>query len=259
MKYKKWFKRKYSKRQWKCYDRCLAGLKKWKKQGKRVKFLTLTLPACNCCYLPVQRDLDGEVKLEKDIDGIHKVVQDCWRLLYKRMKLEFGDFEYFGVRTGEGNGVFHAVIQYDEKIPYEWLQENWVEIAGTNFVWIVDPYRSKHGKVRDEYDMTHYLMSQYVGFDQPDFVYGYSSGWVYKGFTKDYDSLKKRCKDYNKPYQGWNGEIYYSTDYKGFYEKWDMVLDERLLEEENSVSGFSRFMDNLKRFQSNEYRYMEVY
>lgn len=173
---------KYNVARWRCFDRCLLGLKKYKKLGLNIRFLTLTLPACNCCHKPVVRPLNYDVDgftLEKDFDSSMSVVQGLFRRLYWRLnrltvyklvvgdyvnkyvsylsvenaieiygynvdwkELSFKDTPYFAVRTGEGNGVVHVVLACDY-IPFKWLMTHWVSIAGTCYIWINDPYSSK--------------------------------------------------------------------------------------------------------------------
>jgi len=273
----------YSPAQWRCFDRCLIGLKKFKRLGLRIRFLTLTLPACNAVYKPGVRSLfSGESEpLLKDLKLSKALVQVLWRILYLRLcrltvvdlvcdgyldvgraedlygddwhLVDFANVPYFSVHTSEGNGVLHCVLACDY-IPFEWIMENWVEIAGTCYIFINDPYSSKRRRfrrgTRSEADVAHYLMAQYVGIRQPDFVYGWSRNWVYKGFTKDYAELRRVCKDYSKVYVNRYGLEWYPVDYRKLWVEWEKMVDDKVFGVSHKLDGFDEFMGSVRSYIS---------
>lgn len=245
----------FTPKQWRCFGRCIDGLKKCRVKGKRIRFLTLTLPACNCVVSGVQSSLYGDVHVMHDNDGKRELIQKLWRVLYMRLsRLTSGDllameyideadvniyydgcvdkkliFDYFSVRTDEGNGVIHIVFSGDY-IPFVWLMENWLDISGTNFIWINDPYKQTYNgrRVRNEYDVSMYLMSQYISIKQGnDFVYGYSHDWLYDGYCKDYVEMRKCCKNFDVDPVNMFGIEVYPIDYNKFRKKWDVWLMDR--------------------------------
>lgn len=213
---------KWDKKRKKAYARCLDGLRKASILGNRVRFLTLTTPACN-----------GE---NLDNDNKRKLIQLLWRLLYFRIKdsVCYNIDAYFSVRTSEGNGVIHVVFTGDY-IDFEWLQEEWVKINGSNFIWICDPYKY----FKDDKSVARYFVSQYIGVCQPDdFVYGFSHNWIYPGFIKDFKECKKCSCDYSvEPvYIDYYGYPHFKVDYVKLYDKWfDWIEDKVLMHRYNEV------------------------
>jgi hypothetical protein len=224
---------KYTSPQWRCFDRCILGLKKYKKLGIPVRFLTLTLPQCNCVYKPAQMSLDGSLntvsgELEHDNEGKKRLVQILWRLLYKRIEHEYGPIPYFAVRTSESNGVLHVVLA-GPYIPFAWIMEQWTEIAGTVYIWICDPYHRRGFRMRKPADVAHYLMAQYVGFKQPDFTFGWSHNWVYPGFARDYAKLRSTCRNTSVPpiFEGY-GNVVFPIDIEWLNREWEALMEKKV-------------------------------
>ena len=161
----------------------------------------------------------------------------------------FDDLPYFSVRTPEGNGVCHVVLAC-EYIPFEWLMEQWVDIAGTCFVYINDPYKVTRRGRRDERDVARYLMSQYVGFKQPDFIYGSSCNWVFKGYVPVFNKYRDEFRDFSRdPYYIGFGHVCYPYDHKGFWCFWDSFMESRLSQDES----FKCFMSQVRECSGSKY------
>jgi len=206
----------WSGKQKKAFSRCLDGLRKANILGDRVRFLTLTTPACN-----------GENLSSSDKKVL---IQKLWRLLYKRIKdvnCEYDIDRYFSVRTAEGNGVIHVVF-VGTRIDFAWIMEQWVEINGTPFIWICNPYK----RFKSDKDVARYFVSQYIGFEQgSDFTYGFSQNWVYKGSNKDYLECKRWCRDYDREpiFVNYFGEPIYHLDYEMLGNVWYDWLEDKFL------------------------------
>lgn len=189
-----------------CFDRCLSGLRRARILGKKIRFITLTTPACN------GEDLSSDDK--------KNLIQDLFRRLYKKYH-ESGLIEdYFGVRTGEGNGVMH-IVYVGQYIDFRDLMEDWVKLNGTCYVWITDPYKHFNSDV----DVAEYFMTQYIAFqDGVDYTYGFSHNWIYQGWFKDYCVIRK-CSKQNEKVLSPDGYSYYPIDYDLFYSSWNLHLN----------------------------------
>jgi len=80
------------------------GFDLWKDRGRILRFLTLTA---------------------MDVRGF----RTNWRKLKRFLVTKMGDFEYFGVRTGEGLGVVHLVY-VGKSVRYKELSNIWEKISG---------------------------------------------------------------------------------------------------------------------------------
>lgn len=129
-------------------------------------------------------------------------VQTSFHVLKERIKREFGDFEYFKVRTNEGNGVIH-ILYRGRYIPKWWLKNAWFDIHRT---YIVDIR-----VVRGIKGLAKYVISQYVCNQRSSYQRcSYSANWVFPGFAKRWYTIRRwfRQKDdkywtYTKAFEVW--------------------------------------------------------
>src|SRR2546428_5615851 len=128
------------------YQRCMSFLSVWLFRKMRILWVTLTTAP------------GGE---PRKMAYRHK-------LLLSRVasQLKYRNVEYFYVRTGEGNGVLHALWAWRPAkgenrifyIPREWLHEAWRELHGAPITKVKKFRKDAHEGRR----MARYLMTQYV-------------------------------------------------------------------------------------------------
>lgn len=169
-----------------CFHRAISGFKVGSLKGEKVRFMTLTTSPLTVEGLtPVQR-------LE--------LLQRDLRAFTRRIDREFGRFDYLSVRTLEGYGVVH-ILYRGSYIPKSWIVENWNELHGSFIVDVREPRGSSFDGAR--YVVSQYLSEQRIKNDNfdlkgrklPDFIYGYSKDWVFKGFVGEWNRLKSFCYD----------------------------------------------------------------
>jgi len=167
----------WTKKQRRAFQRILSGLKRSQYLGQPIRFMTLT-SALQGRWLFLNRDFS---------------------VLVKRIKKHFGQFDYFKIKTNEGNGVLH-VLYRGGYIPQKWLSRNWEQIHGAK---IVDIRLFRSGGKR----LARYISSQYLA-GQTGFVrMSWSWKWVAKGFVKVWYHLIK------------------TFGYKLALAKWDIFLE----------------------------------
>lgn len=118
-------------------------------------------------------------------------------------------FEYFAVFTDEGLGVIH-VIYAGDFIPFQWLQDTWIDIHtayGVNIQKVRNfkksavkkgsyhRYRGKSGdKVYYPAGLAGYMLQQYLKGQSAIRWLSHSRGWVYPGFVDDWRKVKRATK-----------------------------------------------------------------
>jgi hypothetical protein len=166
----------WTSKQKRCYQRIQSGFTVANRYGNTVRFITITSSVYS-------------TQLQK-----HK------RILFKRIKRKFGEFEYLGVRTSEGNGVVH-ILYRGCFIPQAWLSNAWRDIHNSPVVDIrvVRPFRG----------LGRYIVSQYLSDQDSAFQrYSWSWGWVYRGFVRNWKTIcRLSCPDYKLAVQRWNGHL----------------------------------------------------
>jgi hypothetical protein len=140
-------------------------------------------------------------------------IRKSWNNFVKQVRNNFGKFEYVAIFTDEGYGVIHVVF-VGTYIPFEWIQERWKKIHGAFHVNIqkIRPYSNKrhrkgmwwtyraksHDKVYFPPGLASYVLNQYLADQNAIRSINWSRGWVYPGFVKDWESIKKRYKHEGK-------------------------------------------------------------
>jgi hypothetical protein len=112
------------------------------------------------------RDLD----LNADFQVLRKRILRRWPRL---------GFEYWKLRTSEGNGVLHIVYS-GPYIPVAWLKQTWNEIHGGSYIVYLQQLRGKSKRV------VNYLMGHYMTSHDDHRIYSrmsWSWGWVFRGFA----------------------------------------------------------------------------
>jgi hypothetical protein len=107
-------------------------------------------------------------------------VNDSFQVLRKRLLRRYPvtGFEYWKLRTSEGNGVLH-IIYSGAYIHQAWLSRIWQEIHLSHRVWL----QELRGRGKR---MTNYLMSHYLPAHDDYKLYtrmSWSWGWVFRGFV----------------------------------------------------------------------------
>lgn len=151
--------KKWDRKQRRAYQRILSGLKKAAYNGETVRFATLTTA-----------------------DGVeYDRISNDFSKLAKRARRRYGKFEYFKIRTSEGNGVLHVLV-VSPYIPQTWLSYNWLDIHDSPIVDI----RSVENR---EKQVARYIASQHLAGQDLYVRSSWSWGWVFKGFVKKWKEI----------------------------------------------------------------------
>ena len=144
-------------RRW--YQRLLSGLTHHQAQGRILRVMTLTT---------APRALDRD--LNADFQALKKRILRKWPCR----------FDYWKLRTSEGNGVLH-IIYAGIYIPVAWLKQAWSEVHGGSYIVYLQKLRGKRKS------MVNYLMGHYLPAHASDLgIYtrmSWSWGWVFRGFA----------------------------------------------------------------------------
>lgn len=143
------------------FHKILSGLKKMGYKHEVVRFLTLTSASFN-------------ERLNADFG-----------VLVKRIRKKFGRFDYYRVRTSEGNGVLH-VLYGGEFIPQNWLSGCWFDITGDSYVVDVRVVDNRERR------LARYVVSQHIAGQSLYVRSSMSWGWVYRGFVRDWRRIIKQ-------------------------------------------------------------------
>lgn len=159
---------------------------------------------------------------------------DKFRSFVERIK-----FEYLVVFTNEGQGVAH-IIAVGDYIPFPWLQEQWTDIHNAYGVNIkkVRPYSKRKarkgvqpGHQRDQVyypaGLASYLLNQYLANQDAIRWVQHSRGWVYPGFSKDWQRYKRSRKV---------GRHLDRDQMKDLIKGWHNYLDEKRLVQHTLLS-----------------------
>jgi len=166
-------------RRGRAFHRSLSGIKRCRHLGRIVFFLTLT-----------SSKERGHEYLKRDVD-----------VLIKRCRGFFGPFEYFMIKTYEGNGVIHMLFHCEgcESISLDTLHSyfsvNWAGIHKAPVVWICGTYGDKR--------LAGYL-TQYLASQEGETRMSWSWGWVHRGFVHDWEEVKRSSENIKKAIETWD-------------------------------------------------------
>lgn len=130
------------------YHRVLSGFKIAQHFSQHLRFLTLTTSR----------------------EAFNRNLKEDTNTLIKRIRRRYRSFEYFRVRTNEGNGVVHLIFR-GSYLPRSWVKDQWEDIHSS---WNVDirECRRYHQK---------YIINQYICEQEGYTRYSMSGIWLPKG------------------------------------------------------------------------------
>jgi len=173
------FRSRWSPKARRWYQRLLSGLTHHQAQGRILRVMTLT----TC---PGAQDLD----LNASFQALKKRILRKWPC----------KFNYWKLRTSEGNGVLH-IIYSGIFIPVAWIKQNWAEVHGGSYIVFMQKLRGKRKS------MVNYLMSHYLPAHADDRgIYArmsWSWGWVFRGFAGAWRWFWKRGPTMLDAIEGW--------------------------------------------------------
>ncbi len=185
----------WSRQQKRAYQRVLTFLKYNELQSRRVSWVTLTSAS----------------------ESKPKLLMVHFQVLRKRLARRDIEFEYFNVKTSEGQGVLHLLFAFRTRkwhISQKWLSKNWEKIHGAKIVWI-RKYRYKTAK-----RMSRYIVGQYCAIQKGFERYSWSRKEL-GGFVRAWHFLKRIYKK-EKLLQIWEaflgGRVLYFNTYWGTYQ-----------------------------------------
>jgi len=164
-------------RRW--YQRVLSGVTHHLANRRRLRVMTLTTA-------PSARDLD----LNADFQTLRKRILRRWPR---------SGFEYWKLRTSEGNGVLH-IIYSGPYIPVAWLKQSWNDIHGGSYIVYLQQLRGKRKRV------VNYLMGHYLPAHDDHRIYSrmsWSWGWVFRGFAGAWRWIYKQGPTFGKALVKW--------------------------------------------------------
>jgi hypothetical protein len=106
-------------------------------------------------------------------------------------------FDYLSVLTSEGvAGVLH-ILYFGDWLPQHWVSDVWKDISGV--ASIID-IRKVDVSDNDIWKVARYVVNQcklfrYVAGQSKFIRHSYSSNWVYRGWCRDFDCLRRFCRD----------------------------------------------------------------
>ena len=179
----------WDKKQKRAFHNITTGLNLADKQNIKIRFLTLTTS-------DIQKDNVDYIE-NKLNDSIRKFKQRVLRLTvlsllrdgyiknsdirryYSGIPLnERFPYDYFRIRTDEGNGVAH-ILYKGNFLPYSWIVDNWQDIHNS---WNVDIRIIRRNKKKK---ISRYVVSQYLSRQETSFVRSSQSwNWITRGFRK---------------------------------------------------------------------------
>jgi len=185
-------------RRW--FQRMLSGVTHHEANRRRIRVITLTTS-------PRARALGYDLNAD-------------FQVLRKRIIRKFGvKFNYWKLRTSEGNGVLH-ILYVGAWIPQSWLSQNWDEVHNSPVVWIQEFKRRRKKLV--SYLMSHYLPSH--GDGRLYTRMSWSWGWVFRGFAsawryvwKHGNTMYEAIYDWNKLMRRKDPEYYYKMKRNKLY------------------------------------------
>jgi hypothetical protein len=208
----------WDKKQKRAFQNLTTGFKIGNKQNEKIRFLTLTtseIQAKNQEYDINNlneniRRLKQRIKrltVAKLIISGYLKTEDI-RKYYPNIKLgKKFKYEYFRIRTNEGNGVAHIVYK-GEFLPYVWLVDNWLDLHNS---WNIDIRLIK----KDFKKQSRYIVSQYLSNQETSYIRSSQSwGWIIRAYCKEwanflvlmhtkyfYNGVKQRFYKPNKRYK----------------------------------------------------------
>jgi hypothetical protein len=190
-----------SNKQKRAYRGILNGMEMAYKRNKRIRFLTLTTSELQYENIDFNdltinenfRRLKQRIKrmtVAKLIQQGYIKSSDC-RRYYEGVPLtQPFDFDYFKVKTNEGNGVLHTLYK-GEYLPYNYLVDNWTDLHNT---WDINIKLINHTKY-DFKRASNYVVTQYLSNQGSSYQRSSQSwGWTIRGYNKEFYKFLQQCK-----------------------------------------------------------------
>ena len=178
----------------------MHGTKKSQILGKKARHLTLTTSTHpNVRNNPIrlyndQRKLVQRIRRLTPLKLIlmHYITLSDYRRYYPNKKLnEPLEYEYFRVRTNEGNGVLH-IVQTGDFLPYHWIQDTWAYLHKSYIIAIREINSDNYG------DRARYIVTQYVSNQDTSYIRSsMSRNYIYPGWRQDYDRIRNSVLHYS--------------------------------------------------------------
>lgn len=230
-------KKPKTRKQWRCFDRAIAGLYKYRLLNRRVYWLTLTTNPASVV------GLNDDERLELIQRNFRAFQERCRELTSPPFALRGlvpnrVKWEFFSIRTGEGYGVIHCFF-VGIRLSDRWIKEQWNELHGSHIIKIKETF----GNV-DKSAL--YVAGQYISGQEGECRYGWTRGWCYQGFVQDIEKLRFMCRDCSFP-KYYKGYEYYPLDSRLFRK----CLFEKVRENVLTVcrlDGFNDFMRKVKEY-----------
>jgi len=149
-------KKEWSRKQKRAYHRALSGLEVAHALNEHVRFITLT-------------------SSPDSPENIH----NSFSKLVKRIRRQFGQFEYFAVKETTASGLVHIHLLYrGPYIPQDWLSSAWAEIHQAPVVWIKEVNLKRDSKKKIASYLVKYLAKNPLG------RFWASWNWVFRSFVR---------------------------------------------------------------------------
>ena len=196
-------------RRW--YQRLLSGATHHTSNGRVLRVITLTTA-------PSARDLE---------------LNSSFQVLKKRILRKWPcRFDYWKLRTSEGNGVLH-IIYSGIYIPVAWLKRNWREVHGGSYIVYIQKLRGKRKR------MVNYLMGHYLPSHGERGIYSrmsWSWGWVFRGFAGAWKYTWKTANTFYEALYDWN-KLMRRTDPLFYYKMKRNLLYEQTVLKKRGIMG----------------------
>jgi len=114
------------------------------------------------------------------------------------------DFDYFKIKTNEGNGVLHILYKGDY-IPYNYLVDLWNDLHNS---WNIN-IKKVETSDKSAYRTSDYIVSQYLTNQESSYQRSSQSwGWTIRGYIKKFYAFIDLCKT----------KYYYNVVKRKFYK-----------------------------------------
>ena len=205
----------HTNKQKRAYRGILNGMEIAQRQNKRIRFLTLTTSDIESQLMHYNnltinndfRKLKQRIKrmtVAKLIKDKYIKTSDARRYYPNQPLTKQFDFEYFKVKTNEGNGVLHTLYK-GQYLPYNYLVDNWQDIHNTWDLNIKLVNNTKNDfKKASNYVVTHYLSNQGTTYERSS----QSWQWTIRAYNKEFYKFIEKCKS----------QFYYNPILKRFYK-----------------------------------------
>lgn len=191
----------YNKKQKRAFNQIKNGISLAQKLNQIVRFLTLTTSEIQLNIKDFEPNILNDhfekfkqiIRHTKIIDLINMGYLNIKDIRYYYGNKKFGntlEFEYFKVRTNEGNGVLHILYKGDY-IPYNYVVDIWNDIHNSWDINIKKVNTSDYSALKTSV----YVVSQYLSNQESSYQHSSQSwGWTIRGYIKKFYEFIDLCK-----------------------------------------------------------------